>query len=119
MTLRGIVSTNFFFKNKSAGLARALVKTLNCSSTNVKIVCLYIEVLILCFLVFHPCSSYEVMLFKLSPLDYIDFTPLFQNFNILNEDDIQQRQEESVTQISTVLSISRVAASILLRHYNW
>ncbi|XP_042003930.1 probable E3 ubiquitin-protein ligase ARI8 isoform X1 [Salvia splendens] len=42
-----------------------------------------------------------------------------QNFIILNEDDIRQRQEESITQISTVLSISRVAASILLRHYNW
>ncbi|KAH6834379.1 IBR domain-containing protein [Perilla frutescens var. hirtella] len=42
-----------------------------------------------------------------------------QNYAILNEDDIRQHQEESITQISTVLSISRVAASILLRQYNW
>ncbi|ESR41950.1 hypothetical protein CICLE_v10012327mg [Citrus x clementina] len=30
-----------------------------------------------------------------------------------------QRQEEDITRISTVLSISKVAASILLRFYNW
>ncbi|KAK6136372.1 hypothetical protein DH2020_029862 [Rehmannia glutinosa] len=42
-----------------------------------------------------------------------------QNYTILDEDDIRQCQEESITKISTVLSISRVAAGILLRHYNW
>ncbi|KAK4487891.1 hypothetical protein RD792_003629 [Penstemon davidsonii] len=42
-----------------------------------------------------------------------------QNYTVLNEDDIRQLQEENITQISTVLSISRVAAGILLRHYNW
>ncbi|KAK4433070.1 putative E3 ubiquitin-protein ligase ARI8 [Sesamum alatum] len=42
-----------------------------------------------------------------------------QNYTILNEDDIRQHQEESITKISAVLSISRVAAAILLRHYNW
>ncbi|KAL5703024.1 RBR-type E3 ubiquitin transferase [Ranunculus cassubicifolius] len=42
-----------------------------------------------------------------------------QNFIILNEDDVRQRQEDDITRISTVLSISRVYASILLRHYNW
>ncbi|KAF7143498.1 hypothetical protein RHSIM_Rhsim05G0164700 [Rhododendron simsii] len=42
-----------------------------------------------------------------------------QNYTILSEADICQRQEESIVKISTVLSISRVAASILLRHYNW
>ncbi|GER51334.1 RING/U-box superfamily protein [Striga asiatica] len=42
-----------------------------------------------------------------------------QNYTILNEEDIRQCQEESITKISTVLSISRVAAGILLRHYSW
>ncbi|KAF7823973.1 putative E3 ubiquitin-protein ligase ARI7 [Senna tora] len=42
-----------------------------------------------------------------------------QNFIILTEPDIRQRQEDDITRVSTVLSISRVAASILLRHYNW
>ncbi|GAB2277157.1 Probable E3 ubiquitin-protein ligase ari8 [Dionaea muscipula] len=42
-----------------------------------------------------------------------------QNFLILGEADIRQRQEDDITRISTVLSISRVEAGILLRHYNW
>ncbi|KAI5649050.1 hypothetical protein M9H77_35055 [Catharanthus roseus] len=41
------------------------------------------------------------------------------NYTVLSEADIRQRQEENITQIAMVLSISRVAASILLRHYNW
>ncbi|XP_061374631.1 probable E3 ubiquitin-protein ligase ARI7 isoform X1 [Gastrolobium bilobum] len=42
-----------------------------------------------------------------------------QNFTILKESDIRLRQEEDITRVATVLSISRVSASILLRHYNW
>ncbi|XP_068665717.1 probable E3 ubiquitin-protein ligase ARI8 [Aristolochia californica] len=42
-----------------------------------------------------------------------------QNYTILSDADIRQRQEEDITMISTVLSIPRVSASILLRHYNW
>ncbi|TYK23875.1 putative E3 ubiquitin-protein ligase ARI8 isoform X2 [Cucumis melo var. makuwa] len=42
-----------------------------------------------------------------------------QNYIILAEADIQQCQEEDITRVSTVLSISKVAASILLRYYNW
>ncbi|KAJ8615827.1 hypothetical protein MRB53_035199 [Persea americana] len=42
-----------------------------------------------------------------------------RNYTILSEDDILQLQEEDITKISTVLSISRIQASILLRHYNW
>ncbi|KAK7855269.1 putative e3 ubiquitin-protein ligase ari7 [Quercus suber] len=42
-----------------------------------------------------------------------------QNFTILREFDIQQRQEDDITRVSTVLSITRVASSILLRHFNW
>ncbi|PIN21624.1 putative E3 ubiquitin ligase [Handroanthus impetiginosus] len=42
-----------------------------------------------------------------------------QNYTILNENDIRQCQDEDITKISVVLSISRDAAAILLRHYNW
>ncbi|KAF1883075.1 hypothetical protein Lal_00003257 [Lupinus albus] len=42
-----------------------------------------------------------------------------QNFTILKESDIQQRQEDDINRVAAVLSISRVSASILLRHYNW
>lgn len=42
-----------------------------------------------------------------------------QNYRVLNERDICQRQEDDITKISTVLSISKVAASILLRYYCW
>ncbi|KAL4609825.1 hypothetical protein ACB092_08G008800 [Castanea dentata] len=42
-----------------------------------------------------------------------------QSFTILSEADIRQRQEDDIMRILTVLSISKVAASILLRYYNW
>ncbi|XP_024933190.2 probable E3 ubiquitin-protein ligase ARI8 [Ziziphus jujuba] len=42
-----------------------------------------------------------------------------QNFSILTEADIYQRQEDDINRVSTVLSISKAAATILLRHYNW
>ncbi|KAG8639886.1 hypothetical protein MANES_13G001300v8 [Manihot esculenta] len=42
-----------------------------------------------------------------------------QNYTVLGEADIRQRQEDDVMRISTVLSISKVSASILLRYYNW
>lgn len=42
-----------------------------------------------------------------------------QNYTILSEVDIRQRQEEDISRVATVLSISRVSACILLRYYNW
>ncbi|KAJ6909903.1 E3 ubiquitin-protein ligase ARI8 isoform X2 [Populus alba x Populus x berolinensis] len=42
-----------------------------------------------------------------------------QNYTILSEGDIRQRQDDDIMRIATVLSISKVAASILLRYYNW
>ncbi|KAK9146137.1 hypothetical protein Sjap_006040 [Stephania japonica] len=42
-----------------------------------------------------------------------------QNYVILSEADISQRQENDILRVSTVLSISRGSASILLRHHNW
>ncbi|CAN1262155.1 Probable E3 ubiquitin-protein ligase ARI8 [Linum perenne] len=46
-------------------------------------------------------------------------SPCQQNYTILNEADIRRRQDDDVARIATVLSISKVAASILLRYYNW
>lgn len=42
-----------------------------------------------------------------------------KNYTILKEDDISQRQEEDITTIASVLSISRDSACMLLRRYNW
>ncbi|CAD5166996.1 unnamed protein product [Musa acuminata subsp. malaccensis] len=42
-----------------------------------------------------------------------------QNCIILSETDIRQLQEEDINRVSTVLSIPRYAACILLRHCNW
>ncbi|EXB68667.1 putative E3 ubiquitin-protein ligase ARI7 [Morus notabilis] len=41
------------------------------------------------------------------------------NYIILKDSDIEQRQEDDITSVSTVLSISRDTACILLRHCNW
>ncbi|XP_028787712.1 probable E3 ubiquitin-protein ligase ARI8 [Neltuma alba] len=55
--------------------------------------------------------------------DSSDVAPLsrhqVQNYTVLSESDIRQRQEDEIMKISTVLSISKFAARILLRHYNW
>ncbi|KAH9300129.1 hypothetical protein KI387_011712, partial [Taxus chinensis] len=40
-------------------------------------------------------------------------------YTILSEQDIHERQEEAIENVSTVLSISRVEAGILLRHFKW
>ncbi|XP_057499230.1 probable E3 ubiquitin-protein ligase ARI8 [Actinidia eriantha] len=42
-----------------------------------------------------------------------------KNYSVLKEADIRQFQEDDVTTVSTVLSIPRVAASILLHHHHW
>ncbi|KAG8499913.1 hypothetical protein CXB51_006550 [Gossypium anomalum] len=41
------------------------------------------------------------------------------SYTVLKEADIKQRQEDDISKVSTVLSISRVDATILLRYYNW
>lgn len=54
--------------------------------------------------------------------DYFDnasFRRQQQSYTVLREADIKCQQEDDITKVSTVLSISRVDASILLRHYNW
>ncbi|CAN6276135.1 unnamed protein product [Urochloa humidicola] len=42
-----------------------------------------------------------------------------QNYSILSEVDINQRQEDDINRVSTVLSISKSEACVLLRNYNW
>ncbi|KAI8537599.1 hypothetical protein RHMOL_Rhmol09G0036500 [Rhododendron molle] len=42
-----------------------------------------------------------------------------QNYIVLKEADIRQHQEDEITTVSTVLSVSRADASILLRHHRW
>ncbi|XVF07047.1 hypothetical protein REPUB_Repub06bG0103300 [Reevesia pubescens] len=42
-----------------------------------------------------------------------------QNYTILSEVDIRHHQEDDIMRISTVLSISKVEAGILLRYYSW
>ncbi|XP_042456536.1 probable E3 ubiquitin-protein ligase ARI8 isoform X2 [Zingiber officinale] len=49
----------------------------------------------------------------------LNFAVFYQNYTILSEADIRLRQEEDISRVSTVLSISRSAACILLRHYQW
>ncbi|XVF29276.1 hypothetical protein REPUB_Repub15cG0106900 [Reevesia pubescens] len=41
------------------------------------------------------------------------------SYTVLKEADIKRRQEDDISKVSTVLSISRVDATILLRHYHW
>lgn len=41
------------------------------------------------------------------------------SYTVLKEADIKQQQEDDISKVSTVLSISRVDATILLRYYNW
>ncbi|KAF5203327.1 Rbr-type e3 ubiquitin transferase, partial [Thalictrum thalictroides] len=42
-----------------------------------------------------------------------------KNCIILNQDNIRQRQQEDITEVSTLLSVSRASACILLLHYKW
>ncbi|KAL5707842.1 RBR-type E3 ubiquitin transferase [Ranunculus cassubicifolius] len=42
-----------------------------------------------------------------------------ESFRVLSEEDLRLRQEEDITEICNVLSVSRDEASILLRNYNW
>ncbi|KAM5570124.1 putative E3 ubiquitin-protein ligase ARI7 [Rosa sericea] len=41
------------------------------------------------------------------------------NYIVLKELDIKERHEDDITSVSSVLSISRAASTILLRYYNW
>ncbi|XP_034892558.1 probable E3 ubiquitin-protein ligase ARI7 [Populus alba] len=62
--------------------------------------------------------DYDFMAEAVDDTDDLSFR-FQQSYTVLKEEDILHRQEDDVTRVSTVLSITRVAASILLRHYNW
>ncbi|XP_011026388.1 PREDICTED: probable E3 ubiquitin-protein ligase ARI7 [Populus euphratica] len=62
--------------------------------------------------------DYDFMAEAVDDTDDLSFR-FQQSYTVLKEEDILNRQEDDVTKVSTVLSITRVAASILLRHYNW
>ncbi|RCV32093.1 hypothetical protein SETIT_6G230200v2 [Setaria italica] len=42
-----------------------------------------------------------------------------QTFAVLREEDISERQEEDISKVSSVLSIAREEACVLLHHYKW
>lgn len=58
----------------------------------------------------------------LSDNNYTMDTPIPINqkdYSILKESDIRQRQDNDIARISSVLSISKADATLVLRHYNW
>ncbi|KAI8566981.1 hypothetical protein RHMOL_Rhmol02G0085700 [Rhododendron molle] len=65
------------------------------------------------------CGDYEFMDHDFEDPHDIVAKHQQKNYVVLNEADIRQRQEDDITTVSTVLSIPRVAASILLCHYHW
>ncbi|KAI3473035.1 hypothetical protein Pfo_029464 [Paulownia fortunei] len=64
-------------------------------------------------------SIYEFIANDSDDGDDVQVSRSQKNYTILKEEDIRQRQEEDINRISTVLSISKEAACILLRRYNW
>lgn len=75
---------------------------------------------------FHVLSNSHILwligpgVFFLYLVSILTWCLLFQHsYTVLREADIKCQQEDDITKVSTVLSISRVDASILLRHYNW
>ncbi|XP_010528636.1 PREDICTED: probable E3 ubiquitin-protein ligase ARI8 [Tarenaya hassleriana] len=64
-------------------------------------------------------ADYEFIENDADDSDDLIFRRHQQNYTILSEADIRQRQEDDISKIATVLSISRISSVILLRHYNW
>ncbi|KAG8644313.1 hypothetical protein MANES_11G118300v8 [Manihot esculenta] len=63
--------------------------------------------------------DYDFMAEAADDLDDMVLSRMQQSYTVLREGDIQQRLEDDIASVSTVLSISRFDAIILLRHYNW
>ncbi|XP_021658431.1 probable E3 ubiquitin-protein ligase ARI7 isoform X1 [Hevea brasiliensis] len=63
--------------------------------------------------------DYDFMAEAPDDLDDAVLSRTQQSYTVLKEEDIRRCQEDDITRVSTVLSISRFDASILLRHYNW
>ena len=45
--------------------------------------------------------------------------PKDQNYTVLKQSDLRERQENTIAEVATILSVSEAAATVLLRHYNW
>ncbi|XP_023905430.1 probable E3 ubiquitin-protein ligase ARI8 [Quercus suber] len=45
--------------------------------------------------------------------------PPDRNYTVLKQSDIRERQENTIAEVATVLSVSKAVATVLLRHYNW
>ncbi|KAI5658099.1 hypothetical protein M9H77_26892 [Catharanthus roseus] len=67
----------------------------------------------------YDAVDYEYMGNEIDDSDEAVESRAQKNFTILKEEDIHQRQEDDIMRIATVLSVSRDAACILLRRYNW
>ncbi|KAM0986225.1 hypothetical protein ACFX13_013678 [Malus domestica] len=52
-------------------------------------------------------------------IERIEASRAENNYIVLKESDIKHCQEDDITSVSAVLSISRVSSSILLHYYNW
>ncbi|XP_010470422.1 PREDICTED: probable E3 ubiquitin-protein ligase ARI8 isoform X1 [Camelina sativa] len=64
-------------------------------------------------------ADYEFVEDAADDSDDLIFRRRQQNYSVLSEADICKLQEDDISRISTVLSISRNSSAILLRHYNW
>ena len=45
--------------------------------------------------------------------------PTEKNYTVLKQSDIRERQENTIAEVATVLSVSKAVATVLLLHYNW
>ncbi|KAI3747001.1 hypothetical protein L6452_09443 [Arctium lappa] len=64
-------------------------------------------------------AGYEFMDNDSDDSDNVTVNRQQKNYTILTEEDIHQRQEDDTTRVSSVLSISRDSACMLLRRYSW
>ncbi|CDP19310.1 unnamed protein product [Coffea canephora] len=67
----------------------------------------------------YGAADYEFMGNEIDDSDDIIDSRGQKSYTILKEEDIRQRQEDDIMRISTVLSVSREVACLLLRRYNW
>ncbi|XP_050369058.1 probable E3 ubiquitin-protein ligase ARI8 [Argentina anserina] len=51
--------------------------------------------------------------------DDYKLSPREKNYKVLNESDIRERQEDDITAVASLLSLSRPAASLVLLHQSW
>ncbi|KAL3507131.1 hypothetical protein ACH5RR_032513 [Cinchona calisaya] len=67
----------------------------------------------------YDVADYEFMGNEIDDSNEVTDSRGQKSFTILKEEDIRQRQDDDIMRISTVLSVSREVACLLLRRYNW